>query len=126
MEVRLDCLKYGCCECCKDTKMQLSEEDIRKIEQLGYKRDDFSMEIDGVRVLKNVNGSCYFLKSDMCSIYNSRPVGCRLYPVIYHVDNKKAVIDDFCPHSENINQELLKRAERVLINHIIKIYGFLP
>jgi len=126
MEIRLDCLENECCECCKDTKMQLSEEDIRRIERLGYRRDDFSIEIDGVRVLKNVNGSCYFLKGGMCSIYDSRPVGCRLYPVIYHVDGKKAVIDHFCPHSKKINRKLLKKAERSLIKHIIKIYGFLP
>ena len=33
-----------------------------------------------------------------CKIYNSRPAGCRLYPLLFDEISGKAVIDDFCPH----------------------------
>ncbi|NOY12061.1 MAG: YkgJ family cysteine cluster protein [Archaeoglobi archaeon] len=126
MEVRLRCTEIGCCECCRDTEMQLSERDIRRIEKLGYSREDFSVEVDGVRVLRNVDGSCYFLKDCRCEIYEHRPLGCRLYPVVYDVETRRATVHDFCPIGNEIPRFKIKKVERLLLKHISDIYGFLP
>ncbi|WP_457591529.1 YkgJ family cysteine cluster protein [Geoglobus sp.] len=126
MEVKLRCSEISCCECCRDTEMQLSERDLRRIEKLGFSRDEFSVEVDGIRVLKNVDGSCYFLKDCSCSIYPNRPLGCRLYPVVYDVELRKATVHDFCPLADEIPKSKIKKVERILFRHISDIYGFLP
>ena len=117
------CAEINCFECCKETEMQLSEEDVRRIEKLGYSRDEFSVEVDGVRVLKNVNGQCYFLKDGRCSIYSHRPKGCRFYPVIYDVERGKAVVHDFCPLWREVKPSTIKKVERELIRHIERVFG---
>lgn len=117
------CIELRCFECCKETEMQLSEEDIRRLERLGYNRDEFSQEIDGVRVLKNVNGHCYFLKDGKCSIYKHRPKGCRFYPVIYDVERNRATVHDFCPIWKEVKLKTIKKVERELIRHIENVFG---
>lgn len=126
MEIKLRCLELGCHKCCERTEMQLSRRDIRRIEKLGYNRDEFSVEKDGVRILRNVEGRCYFLKNGKCTIYEHRPLGCKLYPIVYDVEKKAATVDDFCPIAREIPRSKIKRAERVLFRHIIEIYGYLP
>ncbi len=126
MEVKVNCLKNGCYECCRETEMQLSQRDVKRLERLGYRRDEFSTEIDGVRVLKNVNGWCFFLENGKCRVYSHRPLGCRLYPVVYSVDSGQATVHDFCPLGKTIRKRDVKRVERILIRHISEIYGFLP
>ena len=123
MEVRLRCLEVGCSKCCYETEMPLSEKDIKRIEKLGYRRDEFSVVVDGVRVLKNVDGKCFFLKDDRCSIYEHRPLGCRFYPVIYDVDRRKAVVHDFCPLAGEVKISTVKKVERALIRHIREVFG---
>jgi len=34
----------------------------------------------GVLALREINGSCIFLKNELCSIYTNRPLSCRMYP----------------------------------------------
>jgi len=123
IEVRMRCTEIACYECCKETEMQLSEEDIRRIELLGYSRNDFSIEIDGVRVLRNVNGHCYFLKDGRCSIYKHRPKGCRFYPVIYDVERNKAIVHDFCPLHKEVSPATIKKVEKELVRHIEEVFG---
>ncbi len=126
MEVKLRCLEIKCSKCCENTEMQLSKHDIKRIEKLGYKKEEFSVEKDGIRILRNINGKCFFLKNGKCKIYDSRPLGCKLYPIVYDVEKKAAVVDDFCPIAKEISLKKIKRVERVLFKHISEIYGFLP
>ncbi len=126
MEVRLRCREVNCSKCCYETEMPLSERDLRRIEKLGYSRDEFSVVVDGVRVLRNVDGKCYFLKNGLCSIYEHRPLGCRFYPVIYDVERRKAVVHDFCPLAGEVSISAVKKVERQLIRHIREIFGELP
>ncbi len=126
MEVRLRCLEVRCCKCCYETEMPLSEKDVKRIEKLGYSRDDFSIVVDGVRVLRNVDGHCYFLKDGVCSIYEHRPLGCRFYPVIYDVERRKATVHDFCPLAGEVSISVVKKVERALIKHIRDIFGEIP
>ncbi len=123
MEVKLRCVEIGCHKCCEETEMQLSGADIKRIEKLGYDKDEFSVEIDGVRVLRNVDGKCFFLKDGRCSIYPHRPVGCRLYPVVWDFEKGRAVVHDFCPIGNEVSVVQIKRVERVLKKHIQSIFG---
>ena len=123
MEVKLRCFEIGCFECCKETEMPLSCEDIKRIENLGYDMKDFSLEKDGVRVLKNVDGKCYFLKGGRCTIYEFRPLGCRIYPIVYDVERNKATVDEFCPLHREIPASQVKKFEKVLLKLISEVYG---
>ncbi len=93
------CLRHRCVTCCIETEMPLTEDDIKRIEKLGFKRTDFTVEAEGETRLRNLAKSCFFLKDDKCRIYDDRPEGCRIYPLIYDVNSHKFVYDTVCPHS---------------------------
>jgi Fe-S-cluster containining protein len=95
------CLKCG--KCCTHTEMQLSENDIRRIEGIDtfhWKRNQFCEQIDGFPTLKNQNGNCIFFNpsNNNCSIYYNRPTGCRFYPLIYDEAKDHCILDTECPH----------------------------
>ena len=94
------CLKHGCILCCLETEMLLTDDDIERIEHLGHHRDDFMIDDDGWLVMKNSDGKCVFHDGKICRIYDSRPDGCRLYPVIFDDDDKCAFLDPDCPHTD--------------------------
>ena len=97
-----------CYECCRETEMTLSEEDITRIEHLGYKIEEFLEEKDGFMTLRNKNEFCIFLKNGACSIYENRPQGCRFYPLIYDFDFEDIVIDNLCVHYEDFDLEIYR------------------
>ena len=104
------CLKYKCFRCCLNTEMPLTEDDIARIESLGYSRDYFVVIKDGVPRLRNVNGRCVFLNDDgLCRIYEHRPIGCRLYPII-QVDDYCMPDYEYCPYAHLVTEEELNRA----------------
>lgn len=127
--VRVDCTEDGkfCGRCCYQTEMPLTEEDIAIIEGLGFRREEFAIEVDGILRLRNVNGRCYFLdESNRCRIYEHRPIGCRIYPVVLDMETGKAVVDDLCPRKDSINRKDLRRAEAILRKLVRKIYSQRP
>jgi len=93
------CVKHQCIICCHGTEMALLEEDIRRIEELGFVRGRFSVEYKGLTVLMNNRGRCVFHDGERCTIYSSRPAGCRLYPVVFDENIGAASIDILCPYS---------------------------
>jgi len=118
--IRINC--GSCCKCCHNTEMPLTEEDIERIESLGYDRRDFTIKIDGIYRLRNVNGKCFFLEGRRCKIYEHRPLGCRIYPVVLDLE-KGAVVDEFCPKRYEVSEEDIKRIEPILKELVRKIYG---
>jgi len=78
--------------------MLLSNNDIEKIEQLGYNRYFFTKSKKGWLKLKNKDGKCVFHNGNICIIYDNRPEGCMLYPLIFNEENKCAVVDEDCPY----------------------------
>jgi uncharacterized protein len=115
------CLRHRCITCCIETEMPLTEDDIERIKKLGYKRTDFTVEAEGETRLRNLAKSCFFLKDHKCRIYESRPEGCRIYPLVYDVDFHKFVFDTVCPHSVEFKatredkdrlKNLIRRLER--------------
>jgi len=92
----------GCGNCCREPLLPLTDQDVRRIAQRtgdrprdivrwvdrnGIDMDDepeaFAMLRQGKRVmvLRHQNGACRYLGEDArCTIYSSRPLGCRVYP----------------------------------------------
>ena len=93
------CIDYGCIQCCLETEMLLSNEDIERIRSLGFAQKFFVIKKDRWLQLKNSDGRCVFHNGIECSIYENRPEGCRLYPIIYNED-MNATFDEDCPYSD--------------------------
>ena len=115
------CLLHNCNKCCLETEMPLTKKDVVRIRKKGYKTDEFVIEKDGELHLRNRMKKCFFLKEGRCSIYEDRPEGCRIYPLIYDSDLRKFVNDELCPNRSEFNVEeankdrirlLLRRVER--------------
>ncbi len=99
------CLRCG--ECCKETEMLLSNQDIERLEKRGYARNSFvRFDEQGYATLKNVGGNCYFFDSDRvtCRERANRPLGCRIYPVMLDED-RGIVVDDFCSSAKAITEK---------------------
>ena len=92
----------GCGNCCKEPLLPLTDADVRRIsrktgdtasdivrwvDREGIDMDDepeaFVVLRQGKRVmvLRHERGGCRYLGEDnRCTIYSSRPIGCRVYP----------------------------------------------
>jgi Fe-S-cluster containining protein len=105
----------NCDICCKETMMELSSEDIEWIERKGYHLKEFSVINDGVTQLRNVDGYCYFYNraNKKCKIYEIRPVGCYLYPIV-DLANEGAIVDDLCPMGQTISEQEFRTKEKIL------------
>ena len=96
----------NCYECCLETEMPLSEKDITRISNLGFKIEEFLEEKDGFMVLRNIENKCFFLKDGRCSIYEDRPEGCKYYPLIYDLETDEFVIDELCTHYQDFDSSI--------------------
>jgi Fe-S-cluster containining protein len=103
--------------------MLLSKEDIERLERLGFSREDFTVTGgDGLTMLKNVGELCYFYDPEekKCQVYEHRPLGCFIYPVIYSND-EGVITDEFCPMRHMISKCELKIKGQILLKHLKKI-----
>jgi len=115
------CSKCG--KCCERTEMLLSKEDIERLERVGFSREDFAVTGgNGFTRLGNVGEWCYFYDSEekKCQVYEYRPLGCRIYPVVYSID-EGVIIDELCPMRHTISKHELRRKEKILVKHLRKI-----
>ena len=96
--------------------MELSSNDIKRLEGAGYRQEEFTSADDCRIRLRNVDGWCYFysLAEKKCRIYRKRPLGCFLYPVVYLVD-AGPVVDELCPMGQTISKRELKTKGKALI-----------
>jgi len=118
-KIRNPCLEYGCIKCCLNTEMELSSSDIVRIKGLGFSEDFFIVKKDGNRQLKNLSGRCVFHNGQLCTIYNDRPEGCRLYPAIFYEDAGETGLDSYCPHYGKF--QLTPRVSREVIELVRKL-----
>jgi hypothetical protein len=90
--------------------MPLSIADVERIAEVSGKDvDEFSLIVDGIRILRNdeKTRACVFLITDSaeitapgtCSIHPDRPTGCRCYPLVLD-ETDTAFLDDVCPHRD--------------------------
>lgn len=96
----IPCRDHGCHECCVRTRMPLSQGDIERIRGLGHRLRGFAVKVRREWRLRNSSGRCVFLSGDGCRIYQSRPEGCRLYPLVYSERTRRALIDGACRHGD--------------------------
>ncbi|KSW12230.1 hypothetical protein CF15_05605 [Pyrodictium occultum] len=126
-ELRVDCrLPDGrlCALCCYNTEMPLTKEDIERIASLGYSVESFVEYVDGIPRLRNVDGHCVFLdpSTGRCRIYPYRPMGCRLYPLVY-VPGEGVTVDPECPRAYMISGKTVERLAPYVARLVEKIYG---
>lgn len=100
----------------------MSSNDIKRLKEAGYRPEKFAVIDDGVTRLRNVDGWCYFynLADEKCRVYRKRPLGCYLYPVVYH-SKEGAVIDALCPMGHSISEQELTTKARALLRLIKKL-----
>jgi len=112
----------NCGICCEETFMELSSEDIERLEEMGYRLEEFAVVDDGVTRLRNVDGYCYFYSraDKKCQIYEKRPLGCYLYPVVY-LANEGAIVDELCPMGQTISEQELRTKGKILDKLLKKI-----
>jgi len=96
--------------------MLLSEEDVRLLGKAGYSSERFvRYDRHGYAMLRNRGGHCVFYDAERrrCKAYKFRPLGCRVYPVVYSEENV-AVVDELCPMGRTVSKvELGKKGEKV-------------
>ncbi|MGC8835941.1 MAG: YkgJ family cysteine cluster protein [Infirmifilum sp.] len=113
------CLTCG--KCCMQTEMILTDQDVKQIEKLGYSRKYFTVWDGKFLRLRNEGGSCVFYdkSTGKCIIYQHRPSGCKLYPLIFdenkglHLDPECPLVEDFANRTEDL-REAVKLMEKVL------------
>jgi uncharacterized protein len=107
----------NCGACCTETEMLLSQKDIKRLENRGFKKSFFAkVDREGYVQLRNRQGYCVFYdsKKRLCNVYAVRPAGCRVYPVI--VDEEKGIVlDDICHSIDTITEKEKKvKGKRVI------------
>jgi Fe-S-cluster containining protein len=103
--------------------MLLSKEDIERLERVGFSREDFTVVCeDGLMRLRNAGEWCYFYNpaEKKCQVYEDRPLGCLLYPVIHSI-KEEAIVDELCPAKYTVSKHELKMKTKILLNHLKKI-----
>ncbi len=97
----------NCGVCCINTEMLLSNQDIKRLTEKGHLKENFmQIDQDGYAQLKNINGHCVFynIAKSKCNIYEDRPEGCQIYPII--LDEEKGIVfDEGCSATETITDE---------------------
>ncbi len=95
----------------------VSNTDIERLERLGHDIQKFvRYDRHGFVKLRNRHGFCVFYDSVKCrcKIYGHRPLGCRIYPVIYS-EQEGIVVDDLCPMQDTVSEaELGREGERLI------------
>jgi len=104
--------------CCKLGGPLLTREDVERIEDEGYPVKDFlepiSRDIQSLALLygnmkSREDGSCIFLEFDvklncyLCSIYDFRPLLCRLYPFSFEIRESNHIALKFIPCCRGLN-----------------------
>lgn len=116
----LCCLEKKCIQCCIETNMLLSYHDIKGIEKLGYDKEFFVFENKRWLQLKNHNGRCVFHNGNKCTIYDQRPKGCSLYPIVYDKTSRKAILDDECPQKKCFSLSKKKVEQLLTLVHLLQ------
>ena len=111
-----------CGKCCENTEMELSRDDIKRLEGEGYRREEFVVMDDDAIRLRNVDGRCYFYSftENKCRVYEKRPLGCYLYPVVY-LANEGAIVDGLCPMEQTISEQELRKKGKILVKLLKKM-----
>jgi hypothetical protein len=103
--------------------MLLSKEDVERLERLGFSREDFTVTGgDGLPRLRNAREWCYFYDPEekKCQVYEYRPLGCFIYPVVYSI-GEGVIADELCPMRHTVSKHELKMKRKILLKHLKEI-----
>lgn len=117
--MRSPCIRYECIQCCIETEMPLSKEDIEHIGRSGFDYSYFVVNRDGWLQLRKYDGRCAFNDGQECLIHENRPEGCRIYPVVYDEDKNSATLDEDCLHRDEF--EITKIDEEMVSSLLMKL-----
>ena len=84
VEDAIDCT--ACANCCRVATTQVSDRDCEALARfIGVKlpvflNDYTEVTADEGRILKRNEQGCIFLEGNLCSVYESRPQACHLFP----------------------------------------------
>lgn len=112
-----------CGKCCEETEMMLCKADISRLEKAGYTSEGFvRYDKQGYAKLRNRRGYCVFydLEQNCCRAYRHRPLGCRVYPVIYS-EEEGIVVDYVCPMRDTVQRAELRRKGSKVVKLLEKI-----
>jgi Fe-S-cluster containining protein len=112
-----------CGKCCEKTEMLLSRADIELLERAGYTGENFvRYDRHGFARLRNRKGYCVFYDVERrhCKVYRHRPLGCRIYPIIYS-EEERIIVDYLCPVKNTISNNEIKRKGKNLIKLLQRI-----
>lgn len=125
MGLSLPCVRMGCSMCCRETTMPITAAEASRLaRRTGMSEESFcSKDEHGIRRLLNNQETmaCVFLATasaapdapGVCSVYESRPLGCQTYPIVLD-DEDSAVLDDLCPHTDGFDEPEEEDAIRLL------------
>ena len=105
------------------TEMLLSKTDIKLLEKAGYDVAKFARyDSQGYARLRNVHSNCFFYdkKRKRCREYHHRPLGCRIYPVVY-CEEEGVIVDNICPMRNTVSGNELERKGKSVIRLLGKI-----
>jgi Fe-S-cluster containining protein len=106
-----------CGICCEKTEMMLSNADVERLERVCYNSQKFvRVDKHGFARLRNRRGYCVFYDAEKrrCKAYAHRPLGCRIYPIIYS-EEEGIIVDDLCPMKRTVSGvELRRKGENVV------------
>jgi uncharacterized protein len=103
--------------------MLLSKADINRLENAGYDKSSFvRFDKKGYAKLCNHKGHCVFydVEKRRCKVYHHRPLGCRLYPVIYSEEDG-LIVDNLCPEKDSVSTRELEGKGREVIKLLKRI-----
>ena len=125
-QYRCKCCCCGSC-CIYCSPILLEDEDIKRLENKGYIREDFVKVVDGENFIKE-DLPCMFLWTDTlkCGIYEDRPRVCRLHPFMsnkeldvdaWWIDSRCGAMSDFWNDEMNGNP-VFKRIMELTDNEV--------
>lgn len=97
--------------------------DTKRLKELGYSTEEFAFyDKRGFTRLKNREGYCVFFDPNKrkCKIYKNRPLGCRIFPVIFSEEDG-IVVDDICPMKNTISKREIDQKGKILVNLLQRI-----
>ncbi len=84
VEERVDCT--ACANCCRVATTQITDRDAAHLARfIGMRLNEFLDQYTVVspeegRILRRNENGCVFLEGNLCSVYESRPAACELFP----------------------------------------------
>lgn len=111
--------KIGCSHCCENGDYPLSQLELEYLMQ-GYIKLDNDTKIKVQKNIKSIQKGCEcpFLVEKKCSIYEFRPIICRVHGLAYLISNDKVKIP-YCV-KENKNYSNVYDNGEITINPIIE------